>query len=72
MTLVNPSLWTIQADSSLSVDDDDALRAKVNEALSVYDEYMKSKPPGAEATTNGAAGEEEGAKEDTGADSGQA
>lgn len=26
-----------------SLDDDEALRAKVDEALSVYDEYMKNK-----------------------------
>lgn len=32
-----------------SLDDDEALRAKVDEALSVYDEYMKNKGDG-EAT----------------------
>lgn len=30
-----------------SVDDDDALRSKVQEALNVYDEYMKSQQNGA-------------------------
>jgi polyadenylate-binding protein len=28
---------------AISIDDDAALRAKVEEALNVYDEYMKSK-----------------------------
>ena len=39
-----------------SVDDDEALRSKVNEAMSVYDEYMKGRGP---PDTNGA-GQEDG------------
>ena len=41
----------------LRVDDDGALRAKVDEALSVYDDYMKSKADGPNGTK-----EEEGTK----------
>lgn len=44
----------------ISVDDDNALRAKVDEALSVYDEYMKTKDPG---DANGARNED-GARAD--------
>lgn len=32
------------------LDDDEALRAKVDEALTVYDEYMKNKGPEGEPT----------------------
>ena len=31
----------------ISIDDDDALRIKVQEALNVYDEYMKAQSNGA-------------------------
>ena len=34
-------------DLTNSLDDDAALQAKVTEAMSVYDEYLKSQPPGA-------------------------
>ncbi|KKY21421.1 putative polyadenylate-binding protein [Phaeomoniella chlamydospora] len=45
------------------VDDDDALRAKVNEALTVYDEYMKNnKGTSAEGATSG---DEAGAKKES-------
>lgn len=48
------------------IDDDAALRAKVNEALSVYDDYMKNKGEGANGTVD-----DEGVKEE-GAEPGQA
>lgn len=41
----------------LRVDDDAALRAKVDEALSVYDDYMKSRAEGPNGTK-----EEDGSK----------
>jgi polyadenylate-binding protein len=44
------------------VDDDAALRNKVQEALDVYDEYMKSKGPGADESGD-APKPKEGAKE---------
>jgi polyadenylate-binding protein len=48
------------------IDDDAALRAKVDEALSVYDDYMKNRPSGAEGGPNGALKEDEAGKEDSG------
>ena len=48
-----------------SIDDDAALRAKVDEALSVYDAYMKDRSSGAEAGANGASKEDESAKEES-------
>lgn len=47
--------------TSPRIDDDEALRAKVQEALTVYDEYMKNRP------TEGANGtkEEDGAQADS-------
>lgn len=50
----------------IRVDDDAALRAKVDEALSVYDEYMKGKDgePGVEGGSKGnEAGKEGGSEE---------
>ena len=43
------------------LEDEEALRAKVDEALSVYDEYMKNK--GAEGEQTGEAKPKEAAKE---------
>jgi len=48
------------------IDDDAALRAKVEEALSVYDDYMKNRSSGAEGGRNGALKDEEAGKEDSG------
>ena len=45
------------------VEDDAALRAKVDEALSVYDAYMKDRG-GQEGGANGAAGNEEAPREE--------
>jgi hypothetical protein len=42
--------------TEIRVDDDTALRAKVDEALAVYDDYMKSK----QQQTNGTKEEESG------------
>ena len=50
----------------LRIEDDDALRAKVNEALNVYDDYLKTKGDGANGTG------EEGSKEDATAEPAQA
>ena len=44
------------------VDDDEALKSKVNEALTVYDEYMKGRQGGANGKK-----EEEGTAEPTAA-----
>jgi hypothetical protein len=41
-----------------SVDDDAALRSKVDEALAVYDDYMKSRKDGANGTKEDEAGAE--------------
>jgi len=48
------------------IEDDAALRAKVDEALSVYDDYMKNRSSGAEGGPNGALKEDEAGKEDSG------
>lgn len=40
------------------LDDDEALRAKVDEAMSVYDEYMKNKGPEGEAPAEAKPNEE--------------
>ena len=42
------------ANSSFRIDDEAALRAKVEEALNVYDEYMKNKGGEGEASGDGA------------------
>jgi polyadenylate-binding protein len=49
------------------VDDDAALRAKVDEALSVYDEYMKGKDgePGLEGTAKSSETVKEGGEEES-------
>ena len=45
--------------TSISVDDDAALRSKVDEALAVYDDYMKSRTKdGANGTKEDEAGAE--------------
>ena len=59
--------WTIDKICVLTfslsprLDDEESLRAKVDEALSVYDEYMKNK--GTEGETAGEAKPQEAAKE---------
>ena len=45
------------------IDDDAALRAKVDEALSVYDDYMKNRSSGPDAGGHGLAKEDESSKE---------
>jgi hypothetical protein len=45
-----------------SIGDDGALRHKVQEALAVYDEYVKQKPGDEEPTKNGTSGEGEKAE----------
>jgi len=49
------------------VDDDAALRAKVDEALSVYDEYMKGKDgePGLEGIAKSSEAAKEGGEEES-------
>jgi len=46
------------------IDDDNALRAKVDEALSVYDDYMKNRAGGADPGATGAAKEEEAGRDE--------
>lgn len=41
--------WLVRSNANLSLsrlDDEEALRAKVDEAMTVYDEYMKNKGDG--------------------------
>ncbi len=45
-----------------SVDDDNALRAKVDEAMTVYDEYVKNKGGDAEPPAGAAGKPDESAK----------
>ena len=42
-----------QADLPCRTTDEDALRAKVDEAMNVYDEYVKNQGDGQEQQTNG-------------------
>lgn len=61
--ILNPAL----TNTSSRIDDEAALRAKVDEALKVYDEYMKNKGAESEATGDSAKPKEaatEGAAEE--------
>lgn len=57
------ALWFDRMTDDLfsSTEDDNALRAKVDEALSVYDDYMKSRPR--DEGTNGPT-EDDGARDE--------
>lgn len=52
------------ANLSRSLDDEPALRAKVDEALSVYDEYVKARQEDAPAEANASTNDNEKAESD--------